>query len=234
MGEGSAKVEGLLGPQRVKFYDKIPGLYLKVGAVVAAVWTLVLLIVLTLRSEGIVRVVAVLGGLGGLLTAVSAIVQPTKFPPISRQVAAPVTVSMLVLDLIGTGSWLSWSGYQANRAVDVTAQVHLARNTEVRPGGHAAFGVEIAASRKQIVIMFAVADHNDEIGSCVPNTRLSVTPDTAGNRGVPVTIIPGDQLNLRLPSRARLLHLDIAVQNIRDDNNCAVDIAVSSAQLTNG
>src|SRR5262249_48458647 len=106
-------------------------------------------------------------------------------------------------------------------AVDVTAQVALHRNTNVRPGGHADLDVEIAAQRSRLVIMFQTRDSNEEIGSCVPNTKLRVTPDTAGNRGGTTIVTPGSEFALPLPSGASKLHLDIAVSNVRDDVNCA-------------
>jgi len=212
-------------------YRWIPAGYLKAGVVVAVLWTLVLLVLLALTGEGVVRVAAVVGG---LFTAIGAIFQQRRFPTVSRRLAVPVTAVVLLVDALSSVGWAGWTLYQANRPIDVTADVTLDHNIDVLPGGHATVDVDVSAVRNAIVLVFAASDHNGEIGSCVPNTKLSVTPDTGGNPGATQLVTPGDPLSVPLPSHARHVRLDVVVQNVRDDGNCGVDVAVSSAKLTNG
>jgi hypothetical protein len=205
--------------------------YVRVGAVVATLWTAVLVILLLLTGDGLLRVI---GGLGTILTGLGAVVQQRQLPRLDRKVATLITVAVLAVDALGTVSWLGWRAYQENQPIDVTAQLSLDQNIDVRPGGHAVLDADIPGTRTQIVLIFDVVDHNGEIGSCLPNTLLYVTPDTAGNRGTTRTVTPGEPVTLLLASHARHLHLDILISNVRDDTNCSVDVSVSSAKLTNG
>ncbi|MGH3865095.1 MAG: hypothetical protein ACRDQ4_02970 [Pseudonocardiaceae bacterium] len=81
--------------------------------------------------------------------------------------------------------------------------------------------------------MFQVVDHSPDIGSCVPNTSLSVTPDTMGNHGGTVPASSGVPTSVDLPAGATKLHVDIAVMNTRSDLNCGVDLSVVSAKIQN-
>lgn len=209
--------------------------HIKIAALIALVWAIGLLLYLSITSDGVVRAAAFIGTIiGGLLGGLGAYYQNRPVPPISRAVVVAAVGALLVVDGLSTLGGLVWHVYQANRSIDVTARVTLDRNIDVLPGGHARLDVDIVASRAAIVIVFRVTDHNRAIGSCMPNTRLAVTPDTAGNRGSTTTAVPGEPVTLRLPSGARRLSLDITVVNVRNDVNCAVDVAVSSAKLTRG
>jgi hypothetical protein len=205
--------------------------YLRVGAAVAAVWTGALLLVLATRTDGVARA---LSFVGAGAAAFGGIFQQVPFPSIKRHLTARIVVAVLSMDLLWSAGWTAWRWYEANRAIDVTAHLALGNNTDVKPHGQAALDIDVRASRKAIAIVFEVADHNGGIGSCVPNTTLSVTPLTAGNRGRTVPAAPGVPVTFGLSPGTRHLHLDIAVHNVRDDINCGVNVYVSSAKLTNG
>jgi hypothetical protein len=129
--------------------------------------------------------------------------------------------------------WFGWSRYEAGQPVDVLSTVTLGQNIDVLPGGHATLNVAITASKDTILLVFQVVDHSPDIGSCVPNTSLSVTPDTMGNHGGTVPTISGVPTSVDLPAGTAKLHVDIAVTNTRSDQNCGVDLSVVSAKLQN-
>jgi hypothetical protein len=227
------------GERAISLYDRIVG-GIAVSALAVA-WAVTLLIILSLKSEGVVRVAstfaAIAGAIGAvvqLLTGAGVIFQQRKFPSISRQMAVRLTAILLLIDIASTGAWLTWHAYQVNRAIDITAQVRLRNNIGVHPGEHADFDVDINAQRDHIAIVFMADDHNINIGTCLPNTKLSVRPYTAGNPGATITATPGEPFSLPLAENTSYLHLDVTVKNVRNDNNCAVDIAVLDAKLTNG
>jgi hypothetical protein len=227
------------GEPSTSLYERITG-SIAVSVLVVA-WAVTLLIILTLKSDGVVRVASAFAAIAGaigtvlqLLTGAGVIFQQRKFPSISRQMTARLTAIVLLINIVSTAGWLAWHLYQVNRAIDITAQVQLRNNIGVRPGAHADFDVNINVPRSHIVILFRADDHNIKIGTCLHNTRFLVRPYTAGNPGATTNVTPGEPLSLRLADNTRHLHLDVTVTNIRNDDNCAVDIAVSSAKLTNG
>jgi hypothetical protein len=204
---------------------------LRAVEVTAVLWFIALLIAAGIASEG---AASGLSFLGVLVTAVAAYFQQRSVPRLGPRTRRRAAAAVLLLDAVVTCGWAGWRSYEANRPVDVTAQVALSANRNVRPGGHAVLAVDIAAQRSVIVIVFDIADSNRLIGTCRPNTRLSVTPDTGGNRGGTSSAVPGEPIILPLLDSTRHLRLDIEVVNVRDDANCAVDISVPSARLTNG
>ncbi|HSV65662.1 MAG TPA: hypothetical protein VLJ59_07125 [Mycobacteriales bacterium] len=236
MQEDDGETEGFSTLRRTMVHGSVSNGWPKVRALVALFWTAGLLIFLGAVSEGAVSLAAYLGGLAAPVAAIGSYFQPRRFPKLSRQAGISAVAAVLLLDLVGTVIWAALSWYDANRAIDVTARITLVGSVDVLPDEqeHARFDVDITDPRSQIVIMFKVDDHKAEIGSCVPNTELHVTPDYAGNRGATETVTPGGSLTLNMFSHTRHLRLKIAVKNIRGDSNCAVDIAVSSAKLTNG
>lgn len=180
---------------------------------------------------------AIAGSIVSLVTALTGIVgvfQPPRFPRIGPGVTRGVVIAILAVDSVGSAGWGAWSYYQANRVVDVLSRIHLANSTGVLPDGQAALDVDIAVRRTEIDLVLQAADTNSGAGSCVPNTRFSLTPRSAGNRGQAITAAPGAPVHLDLPDGTEHLHLDITVMNTRDDRNCAVDLFVTSATLRNG
>ena len=152
---------------------------------------------------------------------------------VSRLAALYFTAGLLAVDFAGTASLLGWRYHQANRDVDVTNQVSVGTNTALLPDQRALFSFDITADRSRIEIVFLVRDTNSKIGTCVPSTSLFVTPSVGGNRGASVTGFPGRPLSLQMAKNAHSLSLDVLIKNTRGDNNCAVDVDVTSAILTN-
>lgn len=181
-------------------------------------------------------VAAIVGSFVSLLTALTGIVgvfQPPRFPRIGPGVTRGVVIAILAVDSAVSAGWGAWSYYQANHEVDVLSQIHLAGSTGVLPDGHAELDVDIAVRRTQIDLVLQAADTNSGAGSCVPNTRFSLIPRSAGNRGSAVAVTPGTPVRLDLPDGTEHLHLDVTVMNTREDRNCAVDLFVTSAKLRN-
>lgn len=204
------------------------------ACLIALIWTIVLLVVIIVAKTSVVSTVAaVLASVAGIATGFIGVFQPPKFPRIDPKVTRGVVAAVLVTDFVVSGGWAGWSYYRAHRTIDVLSAVTLSQAVDVLPDGHAALDLAVTAQRDTIVLVFRVTDHNGDIGSCVPNTSLSVTPDTAGNRGETVSTSSGASISVDLPAGATKLHLDIAVTNTRGDQNCAVDLRVGSAKLQN-
>ncbi|MBW0008868.1 MAG: hypothetical protein JO063_01905 [Pseudonocardiales bacterium] len=203
------------------------------GYAVALIWAIVLLVVVAVKTSVASPVVATLGGAVTAVTAVIGVFQLPKLPTIDRKVIKGVVAVILMVDFGVSVGWAGWSYYGANRPVDVLSTVILGQNIDVLPGGHAMLDVAVSAQRNTFELVFQVADHNGEIGVCVPNTSLSVTPDTAGNHGGTVPAGSGTVTSVPVPAGTAKLHVDIAVTNTRGDQNCAVDLSVVSAKLQN-
>ncbi len=177
------------------------------------------------------------GSVAAVATIIIGFFKHPKRPTIDPKVTRRVATFFLIVDVLVSAGWFSWSRYQASdeasRLADVLSTVTLGQNIDVLPGHHATLDVAIAARKDTILLVFQVVDHNADIGSCVPNTVLSVTPDTPGGRGGTVTTSSGVPTSVDLPAGATKLHVDIAVANTRDDQNCGVDLSVVSAKLQN-
>lgn len=199
----------------------------------ALIWTFVLLCFIVAKTSVAQAVVAAVTGVAAAVAAIIGIFQPPPFPTIDPKITRGVVAAALIADFALSGGWAGWSYYTANRTIDVLSTVTLNQNKGVLPGGHATVDVAVTAQRDTIVLVFRVVDLNEEIGRCVPNTSLLVTPDTAGNRSGTVAASSGVSTLVDLPAGATKLHLDIAVTNTRSDQNCAVDLSVESAKLRN-
>jgi hypothetical protein len=207
--------------------------YFAFGTVLAAVWTILLLGILATVGEGIGHWLAAVSGLILTVSGVYGVVfQQRKFPSIGRRAIRLAVALILCIDLILTLFWLGWYYYQTHRAIDITAQAVLHRNVNVRPGARGGLDVDVRAQRSHIVVVFRIVDYNGDQGSCVPNTRLSVTPSAGGSQGETASISSAEALDLSLAPSAQHVHLDIVVTNTRSDSNCAVNISVSSVKLT--
>jgi hypothetical protein len=204
-----------------------------VAATVALIWTIVLSGFVAAKTDVARAVAAFFASLVGVVTGIVGVFEPPGFPTIDPKVTRGVIVVILIVDFGLSVGWGGWSYYQANRAVDVFSQVSLTNNIGVFPGRRAALDVNITVKRSRIELVFQATDTRSDAGSCVPNTEFLVTPDAAGNRGVTVVASPGTPVWLDLPDGTKHLHLDIAVTNTRDDQNCAVNLSVTRATLQN-
>jgi hypothetical protein len=193
----------------------------------------VLLCLIAVKTSVTSTVAATLVSVVAVVTSLIGVFQPPKFPTINSKVTRGVVAAILIADFLVSGGWSIWSYYRANRTIDVLSTVTLGQNINVLPGGHATLDAAVTAQRDTISLVFRVVDHNGNIGSCVPNTSLSVTPDTAGNRGGAVSASSGAPTLVDLPAGITKLHVDIAVTNTRGDQNCGVDLSVVSATLQN-
>ncbi len=203
------------------------------ACLIALVWMAVLLGFVVAKTSVAPTIAATLVGVVSACTAVIGVFQPPKFPAIGPKLTRGVVAAILMVDFSVSAGWAGWSFYQANRTIDVLSTIMLDQNVGMLPDGHATLDLPLTAERDTIVLVFRVVDHNGNIGSCVPSTSLSVTPDTAGNRGGTVSTSSGAPTPVDLPAGVTKLHLDIAVMNTRGDQNCAVDLWVDSAKLQN-
>lgn len=229
MHDGAENATKPHGSWMARIPAAIPDRYVDPILLGVAVETVLLLVWLAIASEGVTRGVMVVGA---IVAGLGAYYQQRQPPNLSKHVKIWVALTVLLIQLVSLFGWLAGQVYAARRSVDVTSSVKLANNTNMSPGvHHAVLDVAITAARSAIVIVFNVEDSNREIGSCRPNTRLIVTPDTAGNRGRTQSAAVGEPLTIDLLADARQLRLDIEVQNVRNDRNCAVDVSVTSAVL---
>ncbi|MGH3830533.1 MAG: hypothetical protein ACRDRS_08790 [Pseudonocardiaceae bacterium] len=203
------------------------------SCLVALIWTIMLLGFVAVKTSVASTVVATLGGAVAIVTALIGVFQPPKFPTIDPKFTRVVVAVILTVDFVASVGWVGWPRYVAIQPSDVLSTVTLGQNSNVLPGGHATLDVAITAQKNTLELRFQVADHNGEIGSCVPSTLLSVEPDMAGNHGGVVPVSPGVLTPVHVPAGTTKLHLDIAVMNTRDDRNCGVDLSVVSATLRN-
>ncbi len=205
-----------------------------VAATVGLIWTIVLFGFIAAKTDVARAVAAFFASLVGVVAGIVGVFEPPGFPTIDPKVTRGVVVVILAVDFGLSVGWGGWSYYQANRAVDVFSQITLKNSGGVLPGGRAALDVDVSVERSRIELVFQAIDTNIGAGSCVPNTKFVVTPDVGGSHGVTVVANPGTPVWLDLPDGTRHLHLDIAVRNTRDDQNCAVDLSVTRATLQNG
>ncbi|MEO7196568.1 MAG: hypothetical protein ABIZ05_17420 [Pseudonocardiaceae bacterium] len=207
--------------------------FLLYGCLVGLIWTIVLLVIIAVKTSVASTVVATLGGAVAAITAIIGVFQPPKLPTIGPKATRGIVAFILIVDFVGTVVWGGWSLYVASQPTNVLSVVTLGQNTNVLPGGHATLDVAITAQKNTLELRFQVADHNGEIGSCVPSTLFSVETEMAGNHGGAVPASPGALTLVYVPAGTTKLHLDIAVMNTRDDRNCGVDLSVVSAMLQN-
>jgi hypothetical protein len=200
---------------------------------IALIWTIVLISFMAVKTSAFPTAITTLVSVVTGVTLVIGIFQRPEFPAIDPKITRGIVATVLIADFVGSVGWIGWSYYQANRTVDVLSTVTLGQNIDVLPDGHATLDLAVTAQRDTVVLVFQIVDHSSTIGSCVPNTSLSVTPDAAGNRGRTVAASSGGPTSVDLPSGTRKLHLDIAVTNTRGDRNCSVDLSVVSAKLQN-
>lgn len=203
------------------------------ACLVALIWTIVLLGFIAAKTSVASTVAATLVSVITCVTLIIGVFQSPKFPTIDPKVTRGVVVAILALDCVVSVGWAGWSSYQQNRTIDVLSTVTLAQNSPVLPDGHATLDLPVTAQRDALVLVFRIVDHSADIGNCLPNTSLLVTPDTAGNRGETVFANSEVPTVVDLPAGITKLHLDISVINTRGDRNCAVDLSVVSAKLEN-
>jgi len=221
-----------------------------IAATVGLVWTIVLIGVFAVKTNAASTITATLTGVVGLIAAVLGIFQvqlPRNLPRIGPKTTRVVVALILAADALVSFGWAGWSHYQATRDVDVLAGITLGNRIDVLPGASATLEGPLTANRKGIALVIQVADHNSEQGDCTPYTRLTLISTTGGNPGSPVQATPsepsepsepsdqgGDVSTLvALPPGETRFHIDVRVDNIRDDINCGVDLSVASATLQN-
>jgi len=205
--------------------------FLLYACLVGLIWTIVLLGFVAVETSVASTVGATLVGAVTVGTSIIGVFQPPKLPTIDPKVTRRIVTIILIVDFVVSAGWFGCSRYEASQPVDVLSTVALGQNIDVLPGGHATLDVAITARKDTIRLVFQVVDHSPDIGSCVPNTSLSVTPDTAGNHGGTVPASSGVPITVDLPVGTTKLHVDIAVTNTRSDQNCGVDLSVASAKL---
>lgn len=204
-------------------------------AAAALVCTIILFVVIAARSGVAGAIAAALASLAALAAALASFFQAPKLnvSAFSPNLLRSLVASVLVADLLAGAGWLAWSVYRDNRSVDVLGKVTLQHATGVLPGHESTLLVPITAARNDLVAVFRAADHNSSIGTCAPDTVLTVTTDLGANRSQPVPVTPGHPARISIPPGTTELRLSIAVWNTRHDRNCGVDISVLSAQLQN-
>jgi hypothetical protein len=202
-----------------------------IGLVFGGLWFLVLIGVLFVITEAPTRAMTGIALVAGVVGVVFAQV---RYPRVAPRHGQTIMVLLLVVDVALTLALGGFAYHRAHRPIDVTAAVTLSRNLSVLPGQSAALDLAIVDRRSTLDVVFRVSDHNPETGICAPQTELRITPLQNGNRGEPISVEPGAHVRVPVLAAARSLHLEVEVRNVRQDNGCAVDIAVTSARLTSG
>ncbi|MBW8802863.1 MAG: hypothetical protein JF587_03220 [Catenulisporales bacterium] len=215
------------------------------GAV--AFWAILLAALVAVKSDVAGKVVALLVAVSGTVAVWFAARYKQTTAPTLRRAARPAATlaTLLAADLVFSGGWIGWSVYRANRSFDVKAQILISGRTHLYPSGsatrpedpqgHEVATVDVAIThpRDALVLVFNVVDSFPKVSSCTPNTRLRLTPTQGGNPSDQVTATPLKPAAIPLSPDAKQLHLDIQIVNLGGDHNCAVDIAVAGAELTN-
>lgn len=206
----------------------------------AGIWTLAILILVSLKTSGISQATAVIGSVGTCLTTFLGIFRPGRGDKPERlQWLTPAMLNVCVLgllsvDLVASVGWPAWSYRQSTRNVDVTAQVEFVSSQDLQPGSSATLIVPVPADRKTLTLEFQVVDTNPAEGDCAPETKLTVTPLTGAGQDLPYQSAgSGAPVNVPLlpGQRSAKIRVTVLNENPGGDQNCAVDLAVSSAIL---
>jgi hypothetical protein len=237
---GSAATSSITEPDPAADISDVPtsrssGL-LFIAAVIAVLWTVILLTMIATKTTGLSQVAASLGGVVTVVAAgVGAFQKKLPVPKIriERRVAIWLVVVVLLLDAAGTAGWAVWSYTQANADIDVTAQVKPQRQDNVLPGKNANFEIPVTAERDNMSVTFQVADHNPALGNCTPQTTLTLEPQTPGAPHEKLTTSTGTPETFALRASTKQVHLTVTVNNTRGDRNCAVDLFATNAALVN-
>ncbi|MGW0802433.1 hypothetical protein [Nonomuraea sp. NPDC002799] len=202
---------------------------------IGVLWTIVLVALIASRATMALTIVTVVVGIVGVVGPVLGIygVRALRVPKINPRHARRVIGGIIAVNALVSATWAAVLFYQANRDVDIRAVSRLSGQTNVRPGGVASLAAALPARRGHVVLTFRIADHNEEIGYCAPFTTLTVRPRADGNAALSVTRRTGEQMRLDIAPGATELHLDIIVSSVRNDANCAVDLSLTEAVLTN-
>ncbi|MEU6715304.1 hypothetical protein ABZ897_27900 [Nonomuraea sp. NPDC046802] len=206
-----------------------------VGGTIAVIWTAGLLVAVAINVAVVSTALSVVLSIVSIAIPVLTIlgVKVLKRPVIDPNAVPALIRVVIATDLAVTMIWAGWAVHQASRDVDILSRINLTGQTNVLPGGTAALDVPLPAERDNAVLVFRVSDHFPDIGTCASFVVLTVTPRAGGNAAPPVTQAPGQPVRVAVPPGSTRLHLDITLENHRDDPNCGVDLAVDSAVLTN-
>lgn len=213
-----------------------PGPKLLISAGLAVLWFLALLVATVVNTKGLSQVAA---GFGGLITIAAVVVGAFQrklpvpnFKP-DRRLVMRLVILIWTLAIGGSVAWGVVTYQQANAEVDVTTLVSADRNTNVLPGKNATFDIPVSAERNSIRVTFSMADHNKSLSSCAPLTELSVAAEMAGVPSDAQKADAGMSVRFALLVHVRQIRLTVTVENIHDDQNCAVDLFVTNAVLVN-
>jgi hypothetical protein len=202
-------------------------------SVAAVVWTVVLLSVAAVETDGLSRVFAGLVVLVGVVVAVLGLFPPLRPPSIPRRTAVWAVVAVLCADGLVTAGWPLWSYHRANTVVTVP-DWSLRGNLGLLPKQSATFQAKVTAHRKYVVITFEVTDTDRTIGTCAPLTTLDVVPASTTRPQQPVQVAPDTRAKIRLEPGQDEITLTVTVVNPRDDANCGVNLQISRVALSNG
>lgn len=203
--------------------------------VIAVLWTIGLAAYFVRVSPFVL--LPALGALAAVIPAVLRLfgMQLPKGASIEPHVTRRIVFTVLALDFLATVVPGALAYYQAHRSIDIISRVTFTGNTDVRPGGDpAVLDIPVTESRNGVALTIQARDHNASLGVCRPFTRLGIDPYFGTNPGTSSKVSPGSPVWTRIPPGTKRIRLMVHVVNTRHDQNCAVDLSVTSAHLQNG
>jgi hypothetical protein len=203
----------------------------------AAGWFAAILLALALKIDDVKEVLAVaisaVGATGAVLAAFGTHLAKARLPSITSRPATAAVGVVLVAELLFSLGWPGLSAYRASREVDVLDQVDPPEFRAVLPGGEVTVNVPVRRDRSAIALQIEITDHNPGSGVCVPFTTVTVRRANRTIHAVPKAARHRQRITIGAPRTGDRVSLDMEVGNALNDRNCAVDLTVSTAHLTN-
>jgi hypothetical protein len=192
---------------------------------------------LALKVDGVKEiltvVVSAVSAAGAVLAAFSTHLAKARVPSLTGRAGTTVVCVVLSVELLFSVGWSLLSAYQDGREIDVLDQIVPPHSRGVLPGTEIAVTVPVRRDRAAIALEIEITDHNPGSGVCAPMATLGVWRANRTVRADPVTARRGERVTISAPKTGDRTTIGIDVGNEQSDRNCAVDVRITSARLTN-
>jgi hypothetical protein len=186
-------------------------------------------------NELLALVISALSAVGTLLAVpwISTRLTKARLPSLASRPAMILVRVALAAELVVAVVWLGVRYHQWSSEIDVLDRVTPQELVNVSPGAEVEVEVPVSAVRSSVAVTIEITDHNPDGGICAPFTTVAIRQAHRAIHGSPRTAHSGERVTISTPRTGERLRLGIAVGNQQGDRNCAVDLRISSARLTN-
>lgn len=193
---------------------------LLLASVTAAIWVFVALAYVAHTGWDVSAVVAIISVLLPLLAP--------QFPRV--ELPRHFLAVALALEMLASCVWGGFRYWADHRAINVTGQVQMTGNTNMKVNMVAQADIVTTQTRPDLVITFSVK--SDTAGSeCAVETELYVTLVIGGSDHSSQSTDPGVGLDISLGANLQHIRLDVQATNPDNDPNCLVTVGVQEAEL---